>query len=154
MRAIVSVAWLGLAALAHAAPAYRPRVNYQLNCQGCHLADGSGETGRVPSLRSTLVAFSLLPAGRNYVIRVPGVSESSLSDADTASLLNWMVHRLSDVPVPRGFIPYTPAEVAHFRHRPLNDVAATRARLLRLIGNQAVSPARAIASRNTTRSPM
>ena len=30
------------------AQGYEPAVNFQLNCMGCHLADGSGEPGRVP----------------------------------------------------------------------------------------------------------
>lgn len=145
---------LGVAAGAHAAAAHRPRVDYQLNCQGCHLADGSGEAGRVPSIRRTLVELSVVPAGRRYVIRVPGVAESPLSDAATAALLNWMVHKLSDVPAQPSVIDYTAVEVARWRRHPLTDPAATRARLLRGLGIQPASRARAIASRNTARSPM
>ncbi|HVC02537.1 MAG TPA: hypothetical protein VND80_10080 [Steroidobacteraceae bacterium] len=145
---------LGVAAGAHAAAAYRPLVNYQLNCQGCHLADGSGEAGRVPSIRRTLLALSAVPAGRRYVIRVPGVAESPLSDAATAALLNWMVHKLSDVPAQPAFAAYTAAEVARWRRHPLADPAAIRARLLRSLGIQPASRTRAIASRNTAKSPM
>ena len=49
---------------ADAARGYQPAVNFQLNCMGCHLADGSGESGRVPSLRRSLVLFSGTPEGR------------------------------------------------------------------------------------------
>lgn len=139
------VARAGLAAagllLAAAAQAYRPVVDYEVNCQGCHLPDGSGEAGRVPSVRRTLTLFSMSPAGRDYVIRVPGVSQSSLSDADTAALLNWMVAHLSDDPVPPGFVPYTGAEVARVRHRPLADPARRRADLLRAAGRAGKDPA-------------
>ena len=76
--------------------------------------------------------FSALPAGRDYLLRVPGVSQSPLSDADLAVLMNWMVRNLSDVPVPANFVDYTPAEVGRARQQPLAQVTALRARLLEL----------------------
>ena len=155
--AAATIAWtlaLATASAAHAAAAYRPRIDYQLNCQGCHLADGTGEAGRVPSIRGMLVPFAQIPAGRHYLIQVPGVSESSLSDRATAAVLNWMVHRLSDVPVPKDFVPFTSAEVARWRRIPLTNVAATRASVQRLIDGQSRSRASSTASRSTDRSPM
>lgn len=116
---------------------YQPLVNYQLRCMGCHLADGSGQPGRVPSLRRSLVLFSGLSAGRDYVVRVPGVAQSPLSSADTAALLNWMARNLSDVPPPPGFIDYTEAEVQDLRGHPLVRVSQRRARLLRAVAASA-----------------
>jgi len=116
---------------ANAAWSYQPTVNFQLNCMGCHLADGSGEAGRVPSLRRSLVLFSATPEGRQYVIRVPGVAQSPLSDAETAALLNWMARNLSDVALPPGFADYTEAEVKEMRSHPLAQVSVMRARLLK-----------------------
>jgi hypothetical protein len=118
--ATVNVAW-----------GYQPLVNYQLRCMGCHLADGSGQPGRVPSIRRSLVLFSATPEGRDYVIRVPGVAQSPLSNEDTAALLNWMARTLSDLPPPRGFTDYSDAEIQRLRDRPLVQVRAIRARLLR-----------------------
>jgi hypothetical protein len=118
-------------AAANAAWSYQPVVNYQLRCMGCHLADGSGEAERVPSIRRTLVLFSASPAGRAYVIRVPGVAQSPLSDADTAALLNWMARNLSDLKIPSHFADYSAAEVHGLRNRPLAQVSAARARLLK-----------------------
>src|SRR5664279_3538140 len=46
-----------------AAWSYQPAVNYQLRCMGCHVADGSGQPGRVPSVRRSLVLFSASPEG-------------------------------------------------------------------------------------------
>src|SRR5665811_733498 len=103
--AAVSFAW------ANMAWGYQPAVNYQLNCMGCHLADGSGQAGRVPSIRRSLVLFSASPEGRNYVVRVPGVAQSPLSDADTAALLNWMARNLSDLQLPPGFTDYSAVEI-------------------------------------------
>jgi hypothetical protein len=116
-------------AAAQPASAYEPAVNYQLHCMGCHLADGSGLAGRVPSLRRSLVLFSGSAAGRDYVVRVPGVAQSPLSDEDTALLLNWMAKNLSDVKQPSGFVDYSGAEIHGLRDRPLVRVSAERARL-------------------------
>lgn len=112
-------------------PAYSARVNYQLQCMGCHGADGSGEAGRVPSIRRTLVPFSLVPEGREFVLRVPGIAQSALNDHDVAVLLNWMARNLSDVPLPDNFVEYTALEVSRFRHNPLTTVKTARERLLR-----------------------
>src|ERR1700722_10941568 len=103
IRILGAVAGLALsAACASAAWGYQPAVNFQLHCMGCHLADGSGQAGRVPSVRRSLVLFSTSAEGRDYVIRVPGVAQSPLSDEDTAALLNWMTRNLSDVKLPSG----------------------------------------------------
>jgi hypothetical protein len=111
------------------AAGYDPKINYQLQCMGCHLADGRGVTGRVPSVRTTLMAFSAVPAGRDFVMRVPGVAQSPLSDAEVAALLNWMVRNLSDLPLPAGFVDYSAAEVTGARHRPLSQVSELRRQL-------------------------
>jgi len=114
--------------------AYEPQVNYQLHCMGCHLADGSGETDRVPSVRKTLVPFSMLSDGRNYVLRVPGVAQSPLEDADVARVLNWMARNLSDKALPAGFKDYDAGEVKAVRGRPLAQVKELRQKLLERIG--------------------
>ena len=109
---------------------YQPIVNYQLHCMGCHRADGSGESGRVPSIRRSLVLFSGTPEGREYVIRVPGVAQSPLSDEETAVLLNWMARNLSDLALPPNFVDYSAAEVRRWRAQPLAEVSVMRARLM------------------------
>ena len=132
MRVLTGVAAIAFSwATVNAAWGYQPLVNYQLRCMGCHLADGSGQPGRVPSIRRTLVLFSASPEGRDYVARVPGVAQSPLSDEDTAALLNWMARNLSDLKVPPGFADYSEAEIHSLRDRPLVRVSAIRARLLK-----------------------
>ena len=106
------------------------QANYMLNCMGCHIADGSGAAGKVPSLRDTLVPLAMSPAGRRYLVQVPGAAQSSLSDLELAQLLGWMVRNLSARPVPPDFADFTAAEVDGYRRYPLVDVRATRARLL------------------------
>jgi len=129
---LTAIATLALCwATVNVAQAYQPLVNYQLRCMGCHLADGSGQPGRVPSIRRSLVLFSATPEGRDYVIRVPGVAQSPLSNEDTAALLNWMARNLSDLPPAPGFTDYSDAEVQRVRDHPLIRVRAIRARLVK-----------------------
>jgi hypothetical protein len=134
VQVINGVATIALSLAVNVASAYQPLVNYQLRCMGCHLADGSGQPGRVPSIRRSLVLFSASPEGRDYVIRVPGVAQSPLSDEDTAALLNWMARNLSDLKVPPSFADYSAAEIHGLRDRPLVRVSAVRARLLKAAG--------------------
>lgn len=126
---VLAMAVLLMSALLPTAHALTPQVNYQLQCMGCHGIDGTGENGRVPSVRRTLVPWSGLPDGRDFILRVPGVSQALLSDGELASVLNWMARHLSDAPIPKNFVDYSAAEVARARRRPLTDVASRRARL-------------------------
>jgi hypothetical protein len=106
------------------------QANYMLNCMGCHLADGSGAAGKVPSVRDSLVILSRSSAGRRYLVQVPGASQSPLSDLELAQVLSWMVRNLSARAVPPDFADFTAAEVAGYRRSPLVAVRDTRARLL------------------------
>ena len=113
-----------------AACAAEPQVDYILNCMGCHLADGSGVVGKVPSVRESLVPLSATGAGRRYLVQVPGSSQSPLSNLELARLLSWMVRNLSAVAVPATFVDFTGEEVGSYRATRLMGVAETRARLL------------------------
>ena len=106
------------------------QADYMLNCMGCHLPDGSGAAGKVPSVRESLVTLSSSAAGRRYLVQVPGASESALSDLELAQVLTWMVRNLSARTVPRDFMDFSAAEVAGYRRSPLVKVRETRARLL------------------------
>jgi hypothetical protein len=66
---------------------------------------------------------------------VPGSAHSPLSDAELASVLNWMVASFGSPADGAGFVPYDAAEVARHRATPLIDVAATRAELVRRIAS-------------------
>ena len=114
---------------ASAAHAETPRVNYMLQCQGCHGADGRGAPDTVPSLEG-VGRFLAAPEGREYLVRVPGSSQSALDDAALAEVLNWMIREFD----PRDFAPYTAEEVARVRRPPLDDVDAARRELERRIG--------------------
>lgn len=117
--------------------AFEPRINYMLQCLGCHGPDGRGEPGRVPSIRSTLAPLSRFTAGRRYLLQVPGVALSTLSDRDLALLLNWMIPTFAGVE-PNQFRAFTANEVGRYRREPLVEISATRARLMRQLQLQPV----------------
>ncbi|HUA89737.1 MAG TPA: hypothetical protein VL994_09895 [Steroidobacteraceae bacterium] len=131
-RAAALLVALAPAAAAATEPA---QANYMLHCMGCHVSDGSGAAGKVPSVRDSLPRLVASAAGRRFLVQVPGASQSTLTDAELAAVRNWMVRTLSAAPLPAGFRDYSAAEVASYRRAPLVDVSGTRARLL--------SPARA-----------
>jgi hypothetical protein len=121
---------LGLLA-APRALAGSPAVDYALNCQGCHLDDGSGTPGSVPPLAGSVGRFTRVPGGREFIVRVPGVATSALDDAALAVVLNWMLERFGKPDVPADFRPYAAAEVGALRQTPLTNVDRVRAELLR-----------------------
>ena len=106
-------------------------LTYQIHCEGCHKADGSGLEGFIPSFVDQLSSYLHLPEGRNFIIQVPGVSQSSLSDGEVADLMNWMVVAYDPSGVPDSFTPYTVREVAALRSKPLSNATGIRAAVLK-----------------------
>jgi mono/diheme cytochrome c family protein len=102
------------------------RHDYVLHCSGCHRADGAGAERVVPSFEMMGV-FMAAEAGREYLIRVPGVAHAPVTDARLAALLNYVADELAGVSVPA---PFTEAEVARHRSEPLVDPLAARKTLL------------------------
>jgi cytochrome c len=108
-----------------------PQNIYTLNCWGCHRANGEGVAGTAPPLINA-ADFLRVPGGREYLIRVPGVSQSMLDDADTALVMNWILETFSKGRVPADFQPLTAAEIHHARAEPhLFDITEIRTQLLR-----------------------
>ncbi|MBI2993078.1 MAG: hypothetical protein HYY48_02740 [Gammaproteobacteria bacterium] len=135
MRAVVFLLLLcGIADPGRAADARhedgRARIDYMLNCQGCHQPDGAGSPGAVPRLRDHLGGFVRVPGGREYLVRVPGAALSALDDAGLAAVLNWMLRDFSAAELPADFVPYDAAEVGRLRREPLADAESERRILL------------------------
>ena len=116
-------------AVADACAAGSPQINYILNCQGCHLADGQATPGKIPPLVGA-GRFLSVEGGRQFLVRVPGVSLSIIPDDELAELMNWMLYRFSAEDVPADFEPYTAEEVGRYRQDPLVEVETVRAGLL------------------------
>lgn len=124
------------------AAAIPPEEAYQLHCSGCHRADGSGDPRIVPSLR-TLAPLVAAADGRSYLIRVPGVAQAPLPDAELATLLDWVLENFSGM---RGFEAFSTEEVAAARLRPLRDPLAERARILGSAGRAGAKDAESLES--------
>jgi cytochrome c553 len=116
-----------LAGAARASPAQ----DYMLYCMGCHGAQAEGVPGRVPPLAHSLGRFMRLPAGRDYILRVPGAANSVLSDAQLAEVLNWLARQFNSEELTADVPMFTAAEVTALRHIPLASVLATRREVVR-----------------------
>lgn len=114
----------------------RARINYTLHCQGCHLADATGLQNEVPRIKDFVAYFLHSPAGRDFLIQVPGVATSSLADDQLAELMNWLVVTYSKAQLPRSFEPYSVTEVAALRGNLEPDPGAARMRILRDIARE------------------
>jgi len=127
----IAILVLLLAASLAALPADADAVrDYRLHCQGCHLSEGQGMAGKVPNMRGEMAKFLSVPGGREFLIRVPGVANSRLSNQETAELMNWMLSAFDSAHLPENFTPYTAEEVAPLRRDPLRDVRARRQELI------------------------
>jgi mono/diheme cytochrome c family protein len=104
--------------------------DYSRHCQGCHREDGMGAAGAVPRLQQFVGYFTRLPGGRDYLMRVPGVTNAHLDDARLAGVLNWMLETFSRDQVAPGFAPFTAAEVGRNREHPIIHVEETRRGLI------------------------
>ena len=84
----------------------------------------------MPAFAGQVARYLAVPGGREYLVRVPGSSQSPLSDAELAAVLNWILQRFGPAELAAGFPPYSAAEVARIRRPPLLSPGRERARLL------------------------
>lgn len=124
MRLLLAV--IGIAAIAATASA-DPETDYLLHCRGCHLPDGRSVPPEVPTLRSVIGQIVATAGGRDYVMRVPGVAQSSLPDAQLANVLNWVLSEFNADTIPADFKPFTATEVGAARKQVLADPLKHRA---------------------------
>ena len=148
LAAVAVVAGLGGPSAADAAS---PSVNYVLHCQGCHLADGTGTPGSgVPPLAGSVGRFAGVPEGRAYLVRVPGVAQAPLGDAELAELLTWTLRHFSAAELPADFVPFTADEMSVGRRTPLTDVEGTRRNVLEQLRRTAAERSAAPSARRNT----
>jgi mono/diheme cytochrome c family protein len=115
------------------AKTHSARSAYILHCAGCHGLDGRGVSqAQVPDLRA-MADFLKVPGGREFLIKVPGVMGSALSDAEIAEVTNWMLTDGMGQSSSGPFQPYTEKEVREARLSPLVDVMQTRQVLVNLL---------------------
>ena len=94
-----------------------PKVDYLLHCSGCHMPDGTGLTSVVPTLHDVIGRIVAEPAGRDYIVRVPGASQAPINDEKLTAVLNWMLTEFSSDTLPENFKPLTVKEVKRARNR-------------------------------------
>ncbi len=107
-----------------------PKTDYLLYCRGCHLADGSGIPPEVPTLIAEIGRLLTFSGAREYIVRVPGVAQTDMSDAELAAVLNWVIAEFNAQTVPTNHEPYTPEYIASVRSKVLEDPLKRRAEIV------------------------
>lgn len=126
MRALL-IATLPAAAAAIALPAIAEdaasaRVNYILHCSGCHGMQGLGTLeGGIPPFPDSIGHIVGSEIGRTYIMHVPGVITTDMSDAEIAAVMNYIIDEWSD-----GGEHFTAEEVTRRRAEPVGDVVEFR----------------------------
>lgn len=140
--ALLAVAGLAAGAAAVARPDARPlpaaisdpvlaRSDYVENCGGCHGVQGLSAPAQLPELRGRVGYFMCTPESRAYLIRLPNVAHSRITDnQQLADLVNFVIFGLGGASTPPGTHPFTAEEVAHERQFALSSASlkAERAR--------------------------
>ena len=107
-----------------------PHADYLLYCRGCHLHTGDAvPAANVPSLHD-LVPLLATQAGRDYLVRVPGVAQTPMTDEQVAEVLNWVLRNFNADTLPKDFRPFTAEEVAAARVRVLPNPLKAREEIL------------------------
>lgn len=105
------------------------RSDYVENCGGCHGVQGSAAPARLPELRNRVGYFLCTPESRAYLIRLPNIAHSRITDNQRlADLVNFMVFGLGGPSAPKDALPFTAAEVAHERQFPLLSASLSKER--------------------------
>ena len=121
---------------------YSTPVNYQLQCAGCHLGDGTGSKANdTPKMKDFVGNFLKVEGGREFLVRVPGMSQSALNNAQLADLINWLMRKdgIAGKSMPDDYRPYTEAEVAAVRKVSLLNLPDTRAGLIKQMREQGIA---------------
>jgi mono/diheme cytochrome c family protein len=117
-----------------------PQQDYVLYCMGCHGPQADGVPGKVPPLAHALGLYMRTPAGRNYVLRVPGAANSVLSDEQLAGVLNWLAQTFNADELSNDVPLFTTAEVTGLRRTPLSSVLATRREVVTALAATGLAP--------------
>jgi hypothetical protein len=116
-----------------------PQSDYVEHCSGCHGMQGNSAPAEIPVLRDRVGYFMCTKEGREYLIRLPNVAYSAISDnQELADMMNFVVFGLGGSSAPRDAKPFTAAEVARLRTRALATQSLIAARA-KVIGNMATS---------------
>jgi cytochrome c553 len=102
----------------------RAQIDYLERCGGCHGIEGVSAQELVPTLRHRAGYFLCTRLAREYLVRLPSVATSPLSDEAVANLMNFVVFDIGDAPnLAPNAQTFSAAEVHLLRRNPLNEVA-------------------------------
>lgn len=108
-----------------------PQSLYVLHCAGCHGMDGRGHANaQVPDLHD-MPRFFEKAGGREFLVRVPGVMGSGLTDEEVAQVMNWVMKRYLPEALNKQVRLFDAQEIHRARQNPLTDVMLAREQLLK-----------------------
>jgi hypothetical protein len=142
----LAAAILFCASPALAAPALpeltTPQSDYVEHCSGCHGMQGNSAPAEIPVLRDRVGYFMCTREGREYLIRLPNVAFSAITDnQQLADMMNFVVFGLGGNSAPKDAKPFAASEVAKLRTRALatQSLIAARAEVVNgMVGRCAV----------------
>ena len=103
--------------------------DYVEHCSGCHGMQGNSAPAEIPVLRDRVGYFMCTRDGRDYLIRLPNVAYSAISDnQELADMMNFVVFGLGGASAPKGTKPFTAAEVKRLRTQALGTQSLIAAR--------------------------
>lgn len=120
------------------------QTDYVEHCGGCHGIKGNAAPADLPNLQGRVGWFMCLPEGRDYLMRLPNIARSRITDNEQlADLMNFMVFGLGGKSTPAGSRPFAPAEVAEARTRAFTSVSLikTRAQIVERVIQKCGAPA-------------
>ena len=127
--AAVPVEWQTSAPPPYPAEMNQAQSDYVEHCGGCHGIQGDASPAELPSLRGRVGWFMCFPEARSYLLRLPNVARSRITDNDQlADLLNFMVFGLGGASTPKNAKPFTAAEVGRERLSPFSSVSLVKTR--------------------------
>lgn len=107
----------------------QPQTDYIEHCGGCHGIKGNAAPADLPNLQGRVGWFMCLPEGRDYLMRLPNIARSRITDNEQlADLMNFMVFGLGGKSTPAGSKPFTSPEVAQGRTKAYTSVSLIKVR--------------------------
>ena len=109
-----SVAWAepGLPELISLPELTGPQSDYVEHCSGCHGMQGDSAPAEIPVLRGRVGYFMCTKEGREYLIRLPNVAYSAITDnQELADMMNFVVFGLGGNSAPKAAKPYSAEDI-------------------------------------------
>ncbi len=120
-----------------------PQSDYVEHCSGCHGMQGDSAPAEIPVLRDRVGYFMCTREGRDYLIRLPNIAYSAITDnQQLADMMNFVVFGLGGNSAPKGTRPFSAAEVGRLRTKALatHSLIAVRADVVAKLGSGCAVP--------------